>query len=201
MATGRTLSLRNQAIDAPFPQINEDDVLISTESLLSPTFAKKGFLPAIHMFRLRSIGGDILESVYIARPRNNPNTAPTPSDTQPIVDGLRQRLARWHSVLDECTLPGSMESLEMKCELCLTIILLNRPSPSFPNPTNDAIESCAAAAREAIEAWSILCQRGQLTVLWRTFHDVLITGLAWLYCVWYDMCNYSHCVRSEANFH
>ncbi|KAE8557575.1 hypothetical protein EYB25_002282 [Talaromyces marneffei] len=66
VATGRILSIRNHAIDAPFPQITDDDKLTDAEAVISPTFNLKSVMPAVHLFRLRRIAGDILESVYIA---------------------------------------------------------------------------------------------------------------------------------------
>lgn len=189
VSTGRVLSIRNQAIDAPFPKLVDDDVLIESERNISPTFATKGFSPAIHMFRLRNITGDILESIYIARPRAGHH--PSIQDTVVVADSIRERLARWHSVLDECAVSESRESLEMRLELCLAVILLNRPSPSFPSPMDSAVEACADACQTAIQTWKVLLDRNELGISWKSFHDVFMTGLVWLYCAWYDLpyCN------------
>ncbi|PVH84375.1 hypothetical protein DL98DRAFT_584454 [Cadophora sp. DSE1049] len=185
VSTGRVLSIRNQAIDAPFPKVTDDDLLTESERRLSPTFAVRGFSPAIHMFRLRNITGDILESIYIARPRAGHH--PSIQDTATVADNIRERLARWHSVLGECTVPESRESLEMRVELCLAVILLNRPSPSFPNPVEPAVKACVDACQTAIETLKLLLGRKELTISWKSFHDVFVTGLVWFYCV----CNLS----------
>ncbi|KAH9223588.1 fungal-specific transcription factor domain-containing protein [Leptodontidium sp. 2 PMI_412] len=182
VSTGRVLSIRNQAIDAPFPKLVDDDVLIESERIISPTFATKGFSPAIHMFRLRNITGDILESIYIARPRAGHH--PSIQDTVVVADSIRERLARWHSVLDECAVSESRERLEMRLELCLAVILLNRPSPSFPSPMDSAVEACADACQTAIQTWKVLLDRNELGISWKSFHDVFMTGLVWLYCAW-----------------
>lgn len=183
VATGRVLSLRNHAIDAQFPRSTKDDNLTALESSLSPTVAGKLFLPAAHLYRLCSIGGDILESVYIARPRAI--VLLSISDTLEMAESLRQRLIRWYSTLGDCALPDSRGYLELKVEYCLMVMLLNRPSPSFPKPSEQAVGECAIASREAIEAWLALLQHNNMMPLWRTFHDVLLTGLVWLYCTWY----------------
>ena len=183
VSTGRVLSIRNQAIDAPFPKATDDDLLTESERKISPTFAARGFSPAIHMFRLRNISGDILESIYIARPRAGHH--PPIQDTAVVADSIRERLARWHSALGEYTLPESQESLEMRVELCLAIILLNRPSPSFPSPTEPAVDACVDACQTAIETWKFLMGRSALAISWKSFHDVFVTGLVWFYCAWY----------------
>ncbi|RDW85979.1 hypothetical protein BP5796_04304 [Coleophoma crateriformis] len=182
VVTGRVLSLRNQAIDARFPRLTRDDALTDMERALSPTFAEKGFLLAIHLFRLRSISGDILESVYVGRRRAG--IVPSEADLSSMVDGLRQRLTRWYAIVDEIALHGSKESLELRIEFCIQVLLLNRPSPSFPTPSDQAVEICTEASREALECWAALMERRETVEIWCTFHDVLLVSLVWLYCVW-----------------
>ncbi|KAL1638447.1 hypothetical protein SLS56_000256 [Neofusicoccum ribis] len=89
----RTLSLRNQAIDAAFPQAIHDDLLRPDEASVAQFFHNKGIVPATLMFQLYAIGGDILESVYIARPR----LSMTAGTMQNLVNSLRKRLMSWVS--------------------------------------------------------------------------------------------------------
>lgn len=91
VSMGRPLSLRNQAIDAAFPQSIQDDVLHPDEEAIARFFHTQGVVPATLMFQLHAIGGDILESVYIARPRLS-----MAADTmQHLANSLRKRLASW----------------------------------------------------------------------------------------------------------
>lgn len=136
------------------------------------------------MFRLRSISGDILESVYVARSHLRGNQ-PQYGETTGIVDGLRDRFATWYAALNEHALSGSGEYLELQIQFSMIVLLLNRPSPSFPDPGTRAIEACVEAAQSAIRAWEALIEEKHLSINWLTFYNTLMTGLTWLYCVWY----------------
>ncbi|KAH7056005.1 fungal-specific transcription factor domain-containing protein [Macrophomina phaseolina] len=180
VSTGRTLSLRNQAIDAAFPRAIPDDILSPDEARIAHFFQSKGVLPATLMFQLFAIGGDILESVYIARPRLSMSA----ESMQNLVNSLRKRLISWRVEAEHLATGDDCEFLEMRIWFSLLILLCNRPSPSSPEPTPEAIESCAEASKVALIDWSTLLDRGRLSPLWRTFHDILMTGLVWTYCIW-----------------
>lgn len=177
---GRTLSIRNQAIDAVFPNhIAEDDILPASgfqDSLLEA----HGVHPAVHLIKLWAISGDILESVYIARPA----TSLSPPILQRLVNSLRQRLSHWKVQLDNYSALQSSDYLHMKMQYENVVMMLNRPSPSFPVPDRDMVASCYEAARSAIQACALLQERNEMFIDWKTFHDVLMAGLVWLYSCW-----------------
>lgn len=182
VATGRILSIRNHAIDAPFPQITDEDKLTDAEAVISPTLNLKSVMPAVHLFRLRRIAGDILESVYIARPRNGVSLSR--HTVRNMAENLSQSLQKWHLELRDYVLPDSNEYLELQIEYGLACLLLKRPSPTFPNPTPVAIESCADVSRIVLESWAELEVRNERIKTWLTFHDTLLTGMTWLYSRW-----------------
>jgi hypothetical protein len=189
VATGRILSIRNHAIDAPFPQITDEDKLTDAEAVISPTLNLKSVMPAIHLFRLRRIAGDILESVYIARPKHGVSLSRY--TVRNMAENLSQSLQKWHNELRDYVLPDSNEYLELQIEYGLACLLLKRPSPTFPNPTLAAIESCAEVSRMVLESWVELETRNERVKTWLTFHDMLLTGMTWLYSRW----------RSQADDH
>lgn len=189
VATGRILSIRNHAIDASFPQITDEDKLTDAEAVISPTLNVKSVMPAVHLFRLRRIAGDILESVYIARPRNGVSLSR--HTVRNMAENLSQSLQRWHLELRDYVLPDANEYLELQIEYGLACLLLKRPSPTFPNPTLAAIESCADISRMVLESWAELEARNEKIKTWLTFHDILLTGMTWLYSRW----------RSQADDH
>lgn len=173
---GRTLSIRNQAIDAMFPKHNaEDDFLPASNPAL--TF---GVGPAVHLVKLYAISGDILESVYIARPA----TSLSPAILQRLVGSLRQRLSQWNTALEEYSASQNSVYLQMKVQHAIVVMMLNRPSPSFPAPDQEMVSSCHEAAKSAIETWTLLRERNEMDLDWKTLHNVLMTGLAWLYTCW-----------------
>ncbi|GME28511.1 uncharacterized protein LTHEOB_2532 [Neofusicoccum parvum] len=180
VSTGRTLSLRNQAIDAAFPQAIHDDLLRPDEASVAQFFHNKGIVPATLMFQLYAIGGDILESVYIARPR----LSMTAGTMQNLVNSLRKRLMSWRAEAEHIASVDDPEFLEMRIWFALATLTCNRPSPSFSEPSPDAIESCAEASKLALMDWTKLMEMSRISHLWRTFHDVLMVGLVWTYCAW-----------------
>lgn len=189
VSTGRILSIRNHAIDAPYPQITDEDKLTEAEAVISPTLNLKSVMPAVHLFRLRRINGDILESVYIARPKNGVSLSRHTVGT--MAENLSQSLQKWHSELRDYVVPESNEYLELQIEYGLACLLLKRPSPTFPIPTIEAIESCADVSRMVLESWAELEARNERIKTWLTFHDMLLTGMTWLYSRW----------RSQADDH
>ncbi|KAF2721087.1 hypothetical protein K431DRAFT_346592 [Polychaeton citri CBS 116435] len=181
VALGRTLAIRNQAIDAEFPSAVEEDVLDAPQARMCPTLNVAGVKPAIHMFKLSAIEGDILQSVYIARPRSSLS----PQALHGLSQNLQQRLAAWAEGLNEFAIPEDTLLISMKLRHALAVMLLNRPSPVFPQPDETALQSCYQASRTALQSWmSLRRDRILLQVRWNTFHEVIMTGLTWLYCCW-----------------
>ncbi|KAI9742137.1 MAG: hypothetical protein M1834_000527 [Cirrosporium novae-zelandiae] len=180
--TGRVLSIRNHAIDAPFPRAMDSDTLTRSQARGSPTLELKGLLPAIHMFRLRRIAGDVLESVYIARPAANSKM----DQIYSTVDRLRGELIEWMANTDKAATPGSKEHMELVIEHSLTVLILNRPSPTFIIPSPTMLAACQEASDIALKLWTklLISSTSTSVINFRTFKDILITGVAGLYCAW-----------------
>ncbi|KZF26204.1 hypothetical protein L228DRAFT_242637 [Xylona heveae TC161] len=182
VALGRTLSLRNQAIDTPYPRNNADDALTDEEAKYASAFKSMGIIPAVHLFRLTRILGDTLESVYIARPRVRPSLSL--KATRQVSEDIRTELRRWEQEIDLYTPIGSRENKELRIRHSLASLLLNRPSPSFPLPAQENMQACLSASSTAITLWTELLDEKELKITWNLFHDVFISGLSWLYCGW-----------------
>jgi hypothetical protein len=180
VGTGRTLSIRNQAIDAMFPKHTAEDDVLPTSGFADSPLRNFGVGPAVHLTRLLAISGDILESVYIARPA----TSLSPAILQRLVSSLRQRLSQWRGSLEEYSAAQSSVYLHLKVQYAIVVMMLNRPSPSFPVPDQDMVTSCHEAAKSAIETWDLLRERNEMFLDWKTLHDVVMTGFAWLHTCW-----------------
>jgi hypothetical protein len=177
---GRTLSIRNQAIDAMFPKHIADDDLLSTTGFANSAFKDFSVGPAVHLTRLLAISRDILESVYIARPA----TSLSPAILQRLVSNLSQRLSQWRGSLEEYSASQTSVFLHLKVQYAIVVMMLNRPSPSFPVPSPEMVNSCHEAAKSAIETWNLLRERNEMFLDWKVLHDVFMTGLTWLYTCW-----------------
>jgi hypothetical protein len=101
-----------------------------------------------------------------------------------MAENLSQSLQRWHLDLHDYVLPDWNEYLELQIEYGLAVLLLKRPSPTFPNPTYVAIESCAEISKMVLESWAELEARNERIKTWQMFHDMLLTAITWLYSRW-----------------
>ncbi|KAI1068575.1 hypothetical protein LB507_004261 [Fusarium sp. FIESC RH6] len=166
------------------------DNLTPPESSLAPVFYKHNVDIVRHMVSLRRIGGRILESIYIARGPNGTAMGTTFQQICATSDEIRRDLDLWEQQLEAMSLKPSREYSEMKIEYCLLQLLLHRPSPTFMVPSRQMASYCSKAASMAIDHWSALLEEYGISAVCRCFrqlHDIILVGLAALYCDWQAM--------------
>ena len=207
LSTGRVLSVRDQAIDTPLPSHGPLDQLTDYEAKIAPLFHTKSIWIFTHMIELRKIAGQILESIYIARGRDGRCSSLTFHEICAITDELSQRLDQWKTELDTVGIKSSREYKIMKIEYCVMLLHLNRPSPSFMIPSQRMVAICSHAASNALQLWtSIVADVGIDFVCrcYRHFHDILMVGLARLYCDWCALtlcpCSFSSQILTSHSF-
>jgi hypothetical protein len=169
------------------PSTSTFDNLNPLESAMAPAFHKHKVELVRHMISLRRIGGRILESIYIARGPNGTAMDTTFQQICSTSDKIRQDLDLWGQNLQAMALNPSREYSEMKIEYCLLQLLLYRPSPTFMVPSREMASYCSKAASTAIHHWSVIAAEYGISAVCRCFrhlHDVLLVGLAALYCDW-----------------
>lgn len=185
--TGRVLSVRDQAIDMPIPSFRNIDHLTAQEAKVANILHTKSIWIFLHMIELRKISGRILESIYIARKQNGHCSSLSFRELCSISDELHHRLDKWKIELDNSGLQGSREYGIMKIEYCIMLLHLNRPSPSFMIPSHNMISICSHASSSCLHQWAnIAAEYGTMSICrcYRHFHDILMVGLARLYCDW-----------------
>ncbi|KAL3471973.1 fungal-specific transcription factor domain-containing protein [Aspergillus californicus] len=188
LITGRVLSVRDQAIDAPFPSPSVLDHLTIDEAAAATLFHSKSTWPFRHMVELRKIGGRILESIYIARRPNGSCSALTFQQLCTISDEIHQNLYQWKHQLDAAGFKPSREYTEMEIEYGMLLLHLNRPSPTFMIPSQQMVIICANASSGALNGWAKIDADHGISAscrCHRQFHDILIAGLVSLYCKWH----------------
>ncbi|KAF5003948.1 hypothetical protein FDECE_9537 [Fusarium decemcellulare] len=188
--TGRVLSIRDHAIHALLPTSSSFDALSPVERSIAPMFHKHAVEPFRHMIALRRIGGRILESIYIARGPDGTAMDTTFQQICATSDVIRRDLEVWEQQLETLALKPSREYSEMKIEYCLLQLLLHRPSPTFMVPSRQMASYCSKAASSAIHHWSKIDADYGISAICRCFrqlHDILLVGLAALYCDWQIM--------------
>lgn len=184
--TGRVLSVRDQAIDIPIPSNNTADALTAQEAKSAVTFNAKSVWVFAHMIELRKIAGRVLESIYIARSQNGRSSL-TFQEICSISNELHQRLDHWKIELDAAEFEPSREYKCMKIEYCILLLHLNRPSPAFMIPSLSMVAISSHAASSCLHQWHALSTEFGIKAIckcYRHFHDILMIGLARLYCDW-----------------
>ncbi|KAM0344946.1 hypothetical protein ACHAPU_007080 [Fusarium lateritium] len=188
--TGRVLSIRDHAVHTMLPNTAAFDTLTPLESSMAPVLHKHNIEIVRHMISLRRIGGRILESIYIARGPSGTAMDTTFQQICATSDQIRRDLELWEQQLEGMALKPSREYSEMKIEYCLLQLLLHRPSPTFMVPSRQMASYCSKAASTAISQWTKIDSEYGISAICRCFrqlHDIILVGLAALYCDWQVM--------------
>ncbi|CAI7657740.1 unnamed protein product [Penicillium pancosmium] len=188
LSTGRVLSVRDQAIDTPIPSFSSLDRLTDDEAKVATIFHSKSVWIFAHVIKIQQIAGRILESIYIARSQNRLCTSLSFQEICSKSDELHQELAQWRAQLDDANIGSSREYEIMKLEYYTMLLHLNRPSPAFMIPSQNMITICSHASSQALHLWAAIVAKDGIEVVcrcYRQFHDILMVGLARLYCDWH----------------
>ncbi|KAL3464724.1 fungal-specific transcription factor domain-containing protein [Aspergillus heterothallicus] len=190
LASGRVLSVRDQAIDTPLPSFFSNlDQLTSYEAKVAPLWHSKSVWISTQVIELHQIAGRILESIYIARDRHGRCNSLSFQDLCSISDELHRQLDKWKAQLDTGEIsPHSREYRMLMVEYYLLLLHLNRPSPAFMIPSQHMITVCSQASSKALHHLAALSAEDGIEAVcrcYRQFHDILMIGLARLYCDWY----------------
>ncbi|KAJ5116942.1 hypothetical protein N7456_001290 [Penicillium angulare] len=180
--------MRDQAIDTPLPSHSPIDNLSAQETQVASLFQSKSIWLFVHLIELRRMSGRILESIYIARAQNGHCSSMSFRELCTISDELHRKLEKWKVELDSAGLEGSREYRFMKVEYFIMLLHLNRPSPSFMIPSQNMVAICSHASSSCLREWeAIAADHGIMAICrcYRQFHDILMVGLARLYCDWH----------------
>jgi hypothetical protein len=204
---GRPLTLRDEAIDAPFP--GHDKLVIWSDEMdvasLSPTrsgfqhpapgsqtnkrvqLSSDPYRAAMYSFWFDQITAEI--KLMLHRVAQSPRRFPWPADLmtwQADVQGScckllksLQRELRWKS---SCPTDRSFKELELKYHHC--IMLLHRPSPAIQHPSESSLAECFGSAAQTIQIYAQLHRFSNMPRTWLAAHAVFVSGITMLYCLW-----------------
>ena len=139
---------------------------------------------SLHLFRAAKLNSEIK---YVAHSivRDVPEYAYAP--IQNINDwqsGMLQKLDPWATEIPAGETP-SRYYLRSTCLLryhSLRMLLL-RPSPAIPKPSDEALMACHTSACESIRLFDNLYRRNLLVHSLLTFHSLVLSTITMLYCV------------------
>lgn len=204
---GRPLTLRDEAIDAPFPG-HDELVLWSDNVELEDILPERSIFPratagswtnkrlqtssdpyraAMYSFWFDQIIAEI--KLMLHRVAKSPKRFPWPSDlgtwqtdvqasSRKLLESLQKEL-KWKS---SCPTDRSFQELELKYHHC--IMLLHRPSPAIPNPSESSIAECYQSAVQTIQIYAQLHRFSTMPRTWLAAHALFVSGITMLYCLW-----------------
>ncbi|PYH64929.1 fungal specific transcription factor domain-containing protein [Aspergillus vadensis CBS 113365] len=200
---GRPLTLRDEAIDQPFPGLDASDEVEEAatrwySARIAPEMNRhlyeqtpSTYLAFIYSLRFDRITAEIKLMIY--RVSRSPRRFPWPSnisawqrDTDQACKDLLTEVhnqQRGRSVCGPSSLSGTtVQRLEIKFHQC--IMLLYRPSPQLPYPTFAAIEACFGSAMKIIQINTELHRFMNMEWSWLSAHTIFVAAITVLYCLW-----------------
>jgi hypothetical protein len=142
-----------------------------------PTFVTN----AIHLFKLSQL---ISEIKYIANSishKTPPHTYPQIPDVLQWQQDMLARLQQWLDIIPQFT-PTQLLLSEIRYHEALMLLL--RPSPAIPNPSQGSLELCYRSAISVIRNFNQLYRGDNLTFTWQTLHSIFLAMITMLYCIW-----------------
>ncbi|UZP43599.1 hypothetical protein NXS19_011411 [Fusarium pseudograminearum] len=179
---GRPIGIRDEGCELRMPIGLSDEQLAipyqqSTETSSEMTFA-------IHLFKAAKLNSEIK---YIAQSivRDSPRYAyPRVVDINDWQTTMLHQLDEWASQIPNQDDPSAVY-LRTTCQIRyhgLRMLLL-RPSPGIPKPSNEALVQCHKSARESIQLFDQLYKKNLLVHSWTTFHGLVLSTITLLYCI------------------
>ncbi|GAA6022250.1 hypothetical protein JCM10207_008904 [Rhodosporidiobolus poonsookiae] len=172
---GRSLTLREQAVDAAWPLVLGE---VRPPSRILPDGVAVSYAPAMHNVRLCRIAGMALETVYAARSGKKTILA---EETERHVSILQSALVEWMQALPQNAQLGTLAFDTLTFNLYQISLLVHRPSPSFPSPTPHAHEHCLSVSRKAIQLAARMIEAGHLALTRASVFDIFMNGLVLLH--------------------
>ncbi|WWC72304.1 uncharacterized protein I206_106266 [Kwoniella pini CBS 10737] len=185
VTTGRVLSIRNEGIDALSPQALFETLPDRLVAFVSNSITTIDYRPFLHLLEQRRLLGEVLESVYITRPRMGPRMSI--EDTSARVDTIQSKIVEWARYSFQLTEPDTVTHDILQVAFHQVTLLLHRPSPSFPCPPAQVLNVCMGAARATIRISARAVENQlveQIIPGWQGFAAVFTCGITLLYCSW-----------------
>ncbi|KAL4789676.1 hypothetical protein BDV19DRAFT_396740 [Aspergillus venezuelensis] len=200
---GRPLTLRDEAIDQPFPGLEGSDEMEETatqwqhsrsapqshQSIVQQVPAE--YMACVYSLRFDRIVAEIKLMIY--RVSRSPRRFPWPTNLtswQQEAEGAcvsllsevqsRQR-GRSSSGLNALS-ASTVQRLELKFHQCM--MLLYRPSPQLPSPGFNAIQACFNSAMNIVRIHADLHRFSNMECSWLTAHSIFVAAITVLYCLW-----------------
>ncbi|PWY71237.1 hypothetical protein BO83DRAFT_362606 [Aspergillus eucalypticola CBS 122712] len=183
---GRPIGIRDEACEMRFPLDMPDTGLVNpvpnrNESQESPSHMSH----SIHVFKLAKINSEIKYVMHSIQ-RDVPSYAyPPVRDIFAWQRDMIETLKDWKSTIpQESTSGGDVMAKLCKARYHETMVLLLRPSPAIPNPSEEMLDLCFHQAVDLLQTFGDIYRTGSLLYSRLLVHSVFLGALVLLYCIW-----------------
>ncbi|BCS05495.1 Zn(II)2Cys6 transcription factor [Aspergillus luchuensis] len=183
---GRPIGIRDEACEMRSPLDIPDTDLVDpvsnrNESQESPSHMSH----SIHLFKLAKMNSEIKYVMHSIQ-RDVPSYAyPPVRDIFTWQRDMIERLKDWKSTIpQESTSGGDVMAKLCKTRYHETMVLLLRPSPAIPNPSEEMLDLCFHQAVDLLQTFGDIYRTGSLLYSRLLVHSVFLGALALLYCIW-----------------
>ncbi|KAL4896121.1 putative Zn(II)2Cys6 transcription factor [Aspergillus ambiguus] len=182
---GRPIGIRDEACEIRFPLDISDTELASDTAGQTIRSSPSHMAYSIHLFRLAQLNSEIKYVMHSVR-RDAPAWALPPA--RDIVGWQQDMIATlrdWASNVPQ-TAGAKDYGREQYCKVKYheTMILVLRPSPGIPHPTDEMFGQCFHHAFMLIQAFGELYRTGNLPYSRLVVHSVFLGTLVMLHCIW-----------------
>ncbi|KAK9471346.1 fungal-specific transcription factor domain-containing protein, partial [Dipodascopsis tothii] len=175
---GRPLSIQDRDVDVNhFIDVCQDPELTGNHPSYSKqstqTFADVSV--ALYMVKLRQLSSRILLSIH----HHTVLSAPHPRES--LLEELHQALDSWKSTLPPISIAEEKTRLRIEIEYHEHLMLLYRPSPSFPEPSSSAAVICSNAAFSVIDLYASLYNNCDHSLTYLSLRGMFVAALTLLW--------------------
>ncbi|GKZ36589.1 hypothetical protein AbraIFM66950_007742 [Aspergillus brasiliensis] len=140
---------------------------------------------SIHLFRLAKMNSEIKYVMHSIQ-RDVPSYAyPPVRDIFTWQRDMITTLKDWKSKIPQ-DVPSGGDAMSKLCKTRYheTMVLLLRPSPAIPNPSEEVLELCFHQAVDLLQTFGDIYRAGSLLYSRLLVHSVFLGALVLLYCIW-----------------
>ncbi|KAL4746724.1 hypothetical protein BDW72DRAFT_210206 [Aspergillus terricola var. indicus] len=183
---GRPIGIRDEACDIRFPlAISDHDLIKIGNDRQTYGESTSHMSYSIHLFKLAQLNSEIK---YIMHSINRG----VPAYALPVIRDIlswQQEMVRsldsWFAAIPPRP-PGISAEIVLLCKAKYheTMILLLRPSPGIPNPSDAILDECFNHALGLLQGFSELYATGSLLYSRLVVHSIFLGTLVMLNCIW-----------------
>ncbi|KNG47228.1 c6 transcription factor [Stemphylium lycopersici] len=176
---GRPIGLRDEACELRLPQDIDDETFTAANATPNPP---RSISISIHLFKLAKITSEfkyVANSIVHSAPAY---AYPPISDMAAWQLDMLDRLDHWNADLPQHVCDDSYMKTLCEVRYHTMKMLLLRPSPAIPMPSQASLTACHASARQILRLFSRLNRQQLLVYDWLTLHGIVSSTITMLYC-------------------